>query len=102
MSLVKIEALIEALGHERDRWMPMRRVYREKPPAKQKRPLGVPTWSNQLVHAVLRLILEAYYEPQCAAVCRLLVWVSARTWVPHRLARQLPDRDRNAVVHCGR
>ena len=28
------------------------------------RPLGMPTWSDKLVGEVVRLLLEAYYEPQ--------------------------------------
>jgi group II intron reverse transcriptase/maturase len=66
MSLVKIEAIIDALRHERYRWTPVRRVYIEKPHSTKKRPLGVPTWSDKLLQEVLRLILEAYYEPQFA------------------------------------
>jgi retron-type reverse transcriptase len=27
------------------------------------RPLGLPTWSDKLVGEVIRLLLEAYYEP---------------------------------------
>ena len=30
----------------------------------QLRPLGMPTWSDKLVGEVVRLLLEAYYEPQ--------------------------------------
>jgi retron-type reverse transcriptase len=28
------------------------------------RPLGLPTWSDKLVGEVIRLLLEAYYEPR--------------------------------------
>lgn len=64
MSLAKIEALIDALRHERYRWTPARRVYIEKKHSTKKRPLGIPTWSDKLLQEVIRLILEAYYEPQ--------------------------------------
>ena len=30
----------------------------------KKRPLGLPTWSDKLLQEVIRLLLEAYYEPQ--------------------------------------
>jgi group II intron reverse transcriptase/maturase len=64
MSLAKIDAIIAALRAERYRWTPARRVYIEKPNSTKKRPLGLPTWTDKLVQEVLRLILEAYYEPQ--------------------------------------
>ena len=64
MSLAKIEAIIDALRHERYRWTPVRRVYIEKKHSTKKRPLGVPTWSDKLLQEVIRQLLEAYYEPQ--------------------------------------
>ena len=63
MSLAKIDALIEALRYERFEWLPARRTYIPKKDGK-KRPLGMPVWTDKLVQEVLRLILEAYYEPQ--------------------------------------
>ncbi len=64
MSLDKIKAIIEAMRYERYGWKPVRRVYIEKKNSTKKRPLGMPTWSDKLVQEVMRLILEAYYEPQ--------------------------------------
>jgi group II intron reverse transcriptase/maturase len=63
MSLEKIDAIIEALRYERYQWLPARRTYIPKKNGK-KRPLGMPVWSDKLVQEVIRLILEAYYEPQ--------------------------------------
>jgi group II intron reverse transcriptase/maturase len=63
MSQAKIEALIDAVRHERFRWTPVRRTYIPKKNGKQ-RPLGLPTWSDKLLQEVMRQLLEAYYEPQ--------------------------------------
>lgn len=63
MSLTKIDALIEEVRTGKFRWSPNRRVYIEKGGGKT-RPLGLPTWKNKLVQEVMRVILEAYYEPQ--------------------------------------
>src|SRR5438094_5199351 len=64
MSLRKIQAIIEALRHERYRWTPVRRTYIDKKNSSKKRPLGLPTWSDKLLQEVIRSLLEAYYEPQ--------------------------------------
>jgi retron-type reverse transcriptase len=64
MALTKIDAIIDALRHERYRWTPVRRVYIAKKHSTKKRPLGLPTWSDKVLQEVIRLILEAYYEPQ--------------------------------------
>ena len=59
----KIERIIDALRHERYRFKPVRRRYIPKKDGKQ-RPLGLPSWSDKLLGEVVRLLLEAYYEPQ--------------------------------------
>jgi group II intron reverse transcriptase/maturase len=63
MSLAKIDAVIEAVRLERWRWTPVRRVRIPKSNGKT-RPLGIPTWSDKLLQEVVRMILDAYYEPQ--------------------------------------
>jgi len=62
MSQAKIGRIIDAMRHERYRFSPVRRVHIPKPHGKT-RPLGLPTWSDKLVGEVVRLLLEAYYEP---------------------------------------
>src|SRR5438874_13347113 len=62
MSEQKIDAIIEAMRHERYRFSPARRVFIPKKNGKL-RPLGLPSWSDKLVGEVVRLLLEAYYEP---------------------------------------
>jgi group II intron reverse transcriptase/maturase len=63
MSLEKIDAIIEALRYEHYQWLPAKRAYIPKKNG-EKRPLGLPVWSDKLVQEVIRLILEAYYEPR--------------------------------------
>lgn len=63
MSLKKIDTIIALLREERYRWKPVRRVWIEKPRSNKKRPLGLPVWSDKLLQEVIRLILDAYYEP---------------------------------------
>lgn len=63
MSMSKIENLIEQLKFERYRWTPVRRTYINKKNG-SKRPLGLPTYRDKMLQEVIRLILEAYYEPR--------------------------------------
>jgi group II intron reverse transcriptase/maturase len=63
MSWEKIDQIIAAMRGERYRFAPARRVYIPKRNGKL-RPLGLPSWSDKLVGEVVRLLLEAYYEPQ--------------------------------------
>ena len=63
MSQAKIGRITDALRHERYRFRPVKRIYIPKKNGKL-RPLGLPSWSDKLVSEVVRLLLEAYYEPQ--------------------------------------
>jgi retron-type reverse transcriptase len=63
MSEDKIDQITGAMRHERYRFSPARRVYIPKKNGKL-RPLGMPTWSDKLVGEVVRLLLEACYEPR--------------------------------------
>ncbi|MCA1671213.1 MAG: maturase [Actinobacteria bacterium] len=63
MSMDKIDTIINEMRHERYRFSPTRRIHIPKKNGKL-RPLGLPSWSDKLVGEVVRLLLEAYYEPQ--------------------------------------
>ncbi len=63
MSEAKIGRIIDALRHERYRFAPVKRIHIPKKNGKM-RPLGLPSWSDKLVGEVIRLLLEAYYEPR--------------------------------------
>jgi group II intron reverse transcriptase/maturase len=63
MSEEKIDQITELMRHERYRFSPARRIYIPKKNGKL-RPLGLPSWSDKLTGEVVRLLLEAYYEPQ--------------------------------------
>src|SRR5260370_40828980 len=62
MSEEKIDQIIAAMRGERYRFAPVRRVHIPKKNGKL-RPLGRPSWSDKLAGEVVRLLLEAYYEP---------------------------------------
>jgi len=62
MSEDKIDQITGLMRRERYRFSPARRVYIPKKNGKL-RPLGLPSWSDKLVGEVVRLLLEAYYDP---------------------------------------
>lgn len=61
-SEAKVEKLIASLADESYCPKPSRRIYLKKPNGK-RRPLGIPSFSDKLVQEVLRMVLEAVYEP---------------------------------------
>jgi group II intron reverse transcriptase/maturase len=64
MSIAKIDRIIGQLKREAYRFKPVRREYIKKKGSKKQRPLGLPTWSDKLLQEVIRLILNAYFDPQ--------------------------------------
>lgn len=88
MSLDKINTIIKSLRDGTFRWKPARRTYIPKKSGKM-RPLGLPTWTDKLVQEVVRLILDAYYEPRFSEVscgfrpgrgCHTALSEIQRTW----------------------
>ncbi len=63
MSLERIDRIIEELRDGTYQWKPSRRVYIPKGKGKT-RPIAIPNWNDRLVQEVMRMILEAYFEPQ--------------------------------------
>jgi len=62
MSEAQIDEVIDLMRFERYRFAPARRVYIPKKNGRL-RPLGIPSWRDKLVGEVVRLLLEAIYEP---------------------------------------
>ena len=97
MSEAKIDAIIEAMRHERYRFAPARRVFIPKKNGKL-RPLGLPSWSDKLVGEVVRLLLEAYYEPQFSGRSH---GFRKKRGLSYRAPGDRTDLDRDHVVHRG-
>lgn len=63
MSMERIRQVIEELRSERFRFRPSRRIQIPKKSG-GKRPLGIPNFTEKLIQQVLKMLLEAYYEPR--------------------------------------
>ena len=63
MSMDRIERLIAKLKDHSYQPTPARREYIAKKNSKKKRPLGIPSTDDKLVQEIVRMLLEAIYEP---------------------------------------
>lgn len=63
MSMERIEAIIAKIRDHSYQPNPARRVYIAKKNSNKKRPLGIPSTDDKLIQEVIRMILEAIYEP---------------------------------------
>ena len=62
-SKIKVQKIIEQLKNGSYVPKPVRRIYIEKKNSAKMRPLGIPSFTDKLVQEVIRMILEAIYEP---------------------------------------
>jgi group II intron reverse transcriptase/maturase len=111
MSIQKIDKIIEVLKKEKYQWTPVRREYIIKKNGK-KRPLGLPTWSDKLLQEVMRMILEAYYEPQFSehshgfrqgkgchtALQEIQVWKGTRWFIEGDISKYFDTIDHNILL----
>lgn len=111
MSIAKIEKLIDDIRHERYQWNATRRVYIPKKDGKQ-RPLGIPTWSDKLLQEVIRMILEAYYEPQFSksshgfrpkrgchtALSEIQTWKGTKWFIEGDISKYFDTIDHNVLL----
>lgn len=68
MEMKKITNLVTHLKNKTFKFRPLRRVYIPKPNSLKKRPLSIPTFTDRIVQASIKLILESIYEPKFEAI----------------------------------
>ncbi len=64
MSIKRIDTMMNTLKRRTYQWTPVRRTYITKKNSSKNRPLGMPGFTDKLLQEAVRMVLEAYYEPQ--------------------------------------
>ena len=89
MSLERIDTMIDTLKKKEYMWKPVRRTYVLKRDGKSKRALGMPGWADKLLQEIIKMVLNAYYEPQFRESsygfrpnrgCHTALYEISRTW----------------------
>lgn len=111
MSIQRIDKMIELIREEKYQWQPVRREYIPKKDGK-RRPLGIPTWGDKLLQEVMRMILEAYYEPQFSehshgfrpnkgchtALQEIKIWKGTRWFIEGDISKYFDTIDHNILL----
>lgn len=63
MSMARITRIIQSVKNHSYQPNPVRRTYIAKKNSNKKRPLGIPSTDDKLIQEVVRMLLEAIYEP---------------------------------------
>lgn len=63
MSSIDVLKLSKKIKNNEFLFKPVKRVMIPKPDKKEERPLGIPTFEDRIVQEMIRIILEAIYEP---------------------------------------
>nr|AOC61484.1 putative reverse transcriptase and intron maturase [Rhexinema sarcinoideum] len=64
LSIKKIQRMIEMMRLNKYEFQPTRKLYIPKPGKKTFKPLEIPNYNDKVIQEIIRMILEAIYEPR--------------------------------------